>query len=117
MSMTSSYAYDCVAVRTLIHLVVSRRACQVQLILTIGYTSCIHRIISPEKETAMRGTLPTRFWIESAPGAASTALLIVTLVWHNWIELAFGVDPDASSGALEWIIVGLALAITVGSIH
>ena len=65
----------------------------------------------------MRETLPTRFWIETALGTVSAALLIVSLVWRNWLELAFGVDPDAGGGALEWIFVGLALAITVGSIY
>jgi hypothetical protein len=65
----------------------------------------------------MREQLPVRFWIETALAGASALLLIVTLVWHDWIETVFGVDPDASSGAAEWIIVGLALAITIGSIY
>ncbi|MBV9279592.1 MAG: hypothetical protein JOZ41_05885 [Chloroflexi bacterium] len=34
-----------------------------------------------------------------------------------WIETVFGVDPDANSGAAEWIIVGIALAVTIGSVY
>jgi hypothetical protein len=54
-----------------------------------------------------------RFWFEMALGIVSAALLVVTLVWNDWIELVFKVDPDASSGALEWLIVGLSFALTV----
>jgi hypothetical protein len=54
-----------------------------------------------------------RFWIETALGCLSVVLLVVTLVWKDWIELVFKVDPDAGSGALEWSIVALALALAV----
>jgi hypothetical protein len=38
-------------------------------------------------------------------------LLVLTLVWNDWVELVFHVDPDAGSGALEWsIIIGLLCA-------
>jgi hypothetical protein len=45
-------------------------------------------------------------------GLAGVALLLaaVTTFWPDWIEWVFGVDPDADSGELEWmIVVGLAL--------
>src|SRR5438094_9632 len=43
--------------------------------------------------------LRQRFWIELALALASAALLVVTLLWNEWIELVFHVDPDAGSGA------------------
>jgi hypothetical protein len=65
----------------------------------------------------MGDKLSVRFWIETALAIASAALLLITLVWRTWIETVFGVDPDQSSGALEWIIVGAALAVTVTSVY
>jgi hypothetical protein len=43
--------------------------------------------------------------------ACLTALMaVITTVWHDWIEVVFGVDPDRGSGSLEWLIV-VALAV------
>jgi|SRR3954462_4934090 hypothetical protein len=59
-----------------------------------------------------------RFWAESSIAGAALCLALLTLVWRDWIEEIFGVDPDNHSGALEWfIVVGLllvaaALAVT-----
>ena len=55
----------------------------------------------------------TRFWIECALACISGALLVLTVVWADWIELVFGVDPDSGSGQLEWATVGLTVALTV----
>jgi hypothetical protein len=46
-----------------------------------------------------------RFWIEAGVAALTVALFLLPLVSRTWIERAFGSDPDASSGALEWLIV------------
>ncbi|MFD9366423.1 ABC transporter permease [Streptomyces sp. NPDC060020] len=56
------------------------------------------------------GTVRRRFWVEVALGSLSALLFVVTLVWHDWIEILFDVEPDAGSGSLEWVIVaGTAL--------
>jgi len=44
---------------------------------------------------------------------ASAALLVITLVWKDWIEIVFRVDPDVGSGAVEWAIVGLTVLLTL----
>jgi len=54
------------------------------------------------------------FWVESALGLLTGALFIVTLAWKDWIELAFKVDPDQSSGSFEWMLVSVSAAVTVG---
>jgi hypothetical protein len=54
-----------------------------------------------------------RFWVEVALAAVSTLFLVVTLVWRDWIEIVFRVDPDQGSGWLEWVIVTVALSLAV----
>ena len=57
----------------------------------------------------------TKLWTESLLSAASGLLCVVTLIWRDWIELVFHVDPDRGSGALEWSIVAGLLALCVVS--
>jgi hypothetical protein len=61
----------------------------------------------------MREHLRPRFWIESVLAAASLVFALLTLLWKDWIELVFRVDPDHHSGSLEMGIVLAAIAITV----
>lgn len=56
-----------------------------------------------------------RFYVEAMLGAAAAVLLAVTLVWNEWIELVFKVDPDAGDGSLEKVIVVLLFAIAAAS--
>jgi hypothetical protein len=58
-----------------------------------------------------------RFWIEVALAVITAGLAILTLITREWIELFFGVDPDAGSGALEWgIVIALAVATVAFSL-
>ena len=59
-------------------------------------------------------TLRMRFWVESIAAAVAVVLGVVTLVWKDWIEILFDVDPDEGSGALEWAIVAGCALIALG---
>jgi hypothetical protein len=48
--------------------------------------------------------LRRRFRIELVLACISFALFILTLISAEWIEELTGLEPDAGSGALEWII-------------
>ena len=61
----------------------------------------------------MKRTLRRRFWIESSLATVTAGLAVVTLLWKDWIERAFRVDPDKGSGSLEWGIVAIALVATL----
>jgi hypothetical protein len=55
----------------------------------------------------MKKHLSNRFWLEAGLGAASVILLVMTLLWQDWIEIVFRVDPDHGNGSFEWLIVGV----------
>jgi hypothetical protein len=50
-------------------------------------------------------TVPARFLAETIGASLTGTLLLLTLIWPDWIELAFGVDPDQHSGSLELTLV------------
>jgi DMSO/TMAO reductase YedYZ heme-binding membrane subunit len=56
-----------------------------------------------------------RFWVESTLAGASAILFVLTLVWRDWIEAIFGVDPDRHSGGVEWAIVAVLLVTTLAA--
>jgi hypothetical protein len=53
------------------------------------------------------------FWIQAVLSAITLMMAAVTLIWPDWIELMFGADPDAGSGAAEWAGVGAFLCVSV----
>jgi succinate dehydrogenase hydrophobic anchor subunit len=61
----------------------------------------------------MTRRIRVRFWIELAAAVICAVLLAVTLVWKDWIEIVFGVDPDAGNGSLEWLIVGASAVVAL----
>jgi hypothetical protein len=61
----------------------------------------------------MKQQLRPSFWIEALLGLGNAALLVMTLVWKDWIEVVFNVDPDAGSGAVEWGVVAVTLILSI----
>ena len=61
----------------------------------------------------MRSGLRHRFWLESLLGSVTGLVAIITLFWHDWIEVVSGIDPDRGNGSAEWLVVVVLLALTV----
>ena len=61
----------------------------------------------------MKHQLRPLFWIEALLAIGNAVLLVMTVLWKDWIEIVFNVDPDAGSGALEWAIVAVTLLLTI----
>lgn len=59
----------------------------------------------------MRRGLHIRFWVEAGLAALTAFAFLLTLIWRDWIEVVFEVDPDGGDGSLEWLVV-LALLVT-----
>jgi hypothetical protein len=55
--------------------------------------------------------------IEIALAVAAGVMGLLAIVWPEWIELVFGIDPDGGSGALEWGLAAIlfTLAVTAGA--
>ena len=43
-----------------------------------------------------------RFWFEGLTAIGSARSFLLTVLWMNWIELLFGLDPDHANGSIEW---------------
>jgi len=54
-----------------------------------------------------------RFWVEVGLAVVSAALFAITLLWHDWIEIVFGVDPDEGNGLVEVLVSASFLALTL----
>jgi hypothetical protein len=61
----------------------------------------------------MRNPLRRRFWLETGMAIVTGIVFVITLLWRDWIEIVFGVDPDQGNGTLEWLIVGTLLIVTI----
>jgi hypothetical protein len=53
--------------------------------------------------------LRRRLRVEVVLAFISAILCVLTLVFPEWIEELTGLEPDAGSGAMEWVIAGLFL--------
>ena len=61
----------------------------------------------------MRKGPRTRAWLATVFAVMGLGLCVLTLVWSEWIELLFGVDPDRGSGALELFVAGAFLVASM----
>ncbi len=61
----------------------------------------------------MRNALRWHFWLETGGATVTSIVLVITLVWRDWIEILFGIDPDNRNGTLEWLIVGALVVVTI----
>jgi hypothetical protein len=61
----------------------------------------------------MKRNMRIRFWVEAGLATFSAGIFLLTLVWKDWIEIIFRIDPDHHSGSLEWLIVSAALVATI----
>jgi hypothetical protein len=56
-------------------------------------------------------SLGWRFYLEVVLGSVGLLLFGLTLVWKDWIEIVFRVDPDAGNGAAEYFVCFVLLAV------
>jgi hypothetical protein len=61
----------------------------------------------------MRRGSRARAWLETIFAVVGLSLALLTLILREWIEFLFGVDPDHHSGALELLIAGAFLVVSV----
>ena len=55
----------------------------------------------------------TLFWVELVFAATSLVIAGLTIMWPDWIELVFKVDPDGGNGSLEWTVVVVAAMLSL----
>ncbi len=61
----------------------------------------------------MRNAMRQRFWLETGMAIVTSIVFMITLVRNDWIEVAFGVEPDSNNGTLEWLIVGVLVFVSI----
>jgi hypothetical protein len=61
----------------------------------------------------MERRLRTRLRVEVLLAAISAGLFVLTLINAEWIEALTGLEPDAGSGALEFLIAAAFLVAAV----
>ena len=57
--------------------------------------------------------LKARVRLEMAVALAAGILGLVTIFWHDWIEMLTGLDPDQHNGSVEWLLVAGLLAVAI----
>lgn len=57
--------------------------------------------------------LKVRVRLEMAVALCAGILGLLTIFWHDWIEMLTGLDPDQHNGRAEWLLVAGLLAVSV----
>jgi Flp pilus assembly pilin Flp len=61
--------------------------------------------------------LSWRFYLEVVLGSVGVLLFVLTLVWKDWIELVFRVDPDEAQGLVEYgLIIALVAVLAIAGL-
>jgi hypothetical protein len=68
---------------------------------------------TPSARKRLWKSLPVPFWIELGLGTVSAASLMLTLLWPQWIEAIFKVDPDQGEGSTE---LGITLSLVAATL-
>ena len=56
----------------------------------------------------MKIEMRLRFWLETAMATITSILLVITLLWEDWVEEIFGISPDGGNGSFErWFVLAL----------
>jgi hypothetical protein len=59
----------------------------------------------------MKTAIRFRFWLEATMATITGIMLVLTLLWEDWVEAIFGISPDGGSGSFErWLVVALCVA-------
>lgn len=61
----------------------------------------------------MMKSMRLRFWLEAAMATITSVLLVMTLIWEDWVEEIFGISPDAGNGSFERWLVGTLIVVTI----
>jgi hypothetical protein len=59
--------------------------------------------------------LKMRARLETAAAVCAGVLGILTIFWHDWIEILTGWDPDHHDGRAEWLLVAGLLAVAIAA--
>jgi hypothetical protein len=65
-----------------------------------------------------KNALSRTFLVEAGLFVVAAVNVVLTLLWRDWIEVVFRVDPDNHSGAFEWalVVTSLAAAMLFGTL-
>jgi hypothetical protein len=62
------------------------------------------------------GQARNRLRLEVGLAILSALLFVATVLWPEWIEIVFGVNPDSGNGSFEWLIMELTAISAVVAI-